>query len=205
MSKPIGLRLREWFANWLLHGVRLREGLKFGDATVTITTKIAMTTVAPTTAGDIGMDATSGRPQAYIGGAARDLFHTADTVANSQVATEDGDGLAPAFYIRKAFTAGGGGSPDDVIIYNANAPFGFRIVDSLVYISTSVALSTVQLRDATGGGGAALSDAFPSSATGIALLSTQTTTTTVAASGTMVLRRSDNGVAGEVIILLQKT
>ena len=40
--------------------------------------------------------------------------------------------------IRHAFAAAGGGSPDDVAIFNANAPFGFRIVDTRFYISTGV-------------------------------------------------------------------
>jgi hypothetical protein len=162
-------------------------------------------TVAPVAAGEIGMDATSGRPQAYVGGAAKDLMHTADTVTTAQAAAIDGDGLAPLLTLRKAFTAGGGGAADDVVIYNANAPFGFRILDAWLFVSTGVALATATLRTATGGGGSAVSDAFVASAAGTIKLSAQQQTNTIAANGTLVLRRSDNGIAGEVVLLIAKT
>jgi hypothetical protein len=106
--------------------------------------------------------------------------------------------------IRKAFTAGGGGSADDVTIYSANAPFTFRIVESYAYVSTGVAVATLTLRNATGGGGSALSDAFAATTTGVKYNSALTATSTISASGTLVLRRSDNGVAGEVIVAIQK-
>ena len=107
--------------------------------------------------------------------------------------------------IRHAFAAAGGGSPDDVAIFNANAPFGFRIVDTRFYISTGVALATVQLRDATAGAGNVLSDSIVAAATGALLNTLKTATDTIATNGTLVLRRSDSGVAGEVVVFLMKT
>lgn len=107
--------------------------------------------------------------------------------------------------IRKAFTAGGGGSADDVIIFNSNAPFNFRILDSRFYISTTVALATVRLRDATGGGGNAVSDAIAASATGSLFNALKTGTDTISSGGSLVLRRSDSAVAGEVVVYIQRT
>jgi hypothetical protein len=130
-------------------------------------------------------------------------------VTTSQVGPSvDANGLSPTLTLRKAFAAGAGGAPDDVAIYSGNAPYGFRILDVQVLISTLVALSTVQLRSATGGGGSALSDAFASVAVGRLRdlgVGIGNVTPTVATNGTLVIRRSDSGVAGEVILRLQKT
>lgn len=132
---------------------------------------------------------------------------TSSPVTPSANASVDADGLAPALVLRKSFASGGGGSPDDVIIYNANAPFGFRILSRQIIVTTAVALSTMQLRSASGGGGSALSDAMSAAAAGLILdlnlivIGTQT----VATNGSIFLRRSDSGIAGEIIITLQKT
>ena len=119
--------------------------------------------------------------------------------------TLNAQGLASPRTIRKAFSAGGGGSPDDVTIYNANAPLGFRILDAFVFVSTAVAASSVTLRTASGGGGSAVSDSFSSAATGSVRLSTTSSTNTIAQDGSLFLRRSDSGVAGEVILLVAPT
>ena len=103
--------------------------------------------------------------------------------------------------IRKAFTAGGGGAADDVTIYSGDVPCGCRILMTTLYVSTPISLATCTLRDATGGGGNALSDAFLCTAGGTKLLSALTATSTLTKNGTLVIRRSDNGVAGEIIIL----
>ena len=125
---------------------------------------------------------------------------------SSLISPGDANGLGPVMAIRKAFTAGGGGAADDVTVYNANAPFGFRILEVQVFVSTAAIASTAQLRNTTGGGGAAILAAFSTTATGrVAFPLTDTATATVAANGTLVLRRSDNGVAGEVVIYLIKT
>ena len=81
-----------------------------------------------------------------------------------------------------------------------SAPFAFRIVDAYVLISTAIALSTVQLRDTSGGGGAALSSALTSATAGT-IRNNDTATPTVASGGSVFLRRSDRGVAGEVIVV----
>lgn len=115
------------------------------------------------------------------------------------------NGLGPVFTIRNQFVAGTGGAPDDVAIIAASAvPFGFRIEDVTLQVSTAVGGSTCQLRTASGGGGAALSSALSSAATGT-VRNNDTTTRTVAANGTVFLRRSDGAVAGTVIAWCVKT
>ncbi len=104
------------------------------------------------------------------------------------------------FTIFVACPAGGAaGTADDVTIYNANAPFAFRILDVTWLVSTAVALSTVQLRDTSGGGGAALSSALTSAVAGTAR-NNDTATRTVAAGSSVFLRRSDRAVVGEIVI-----
>lgn len=76
--KPLGLRVREKIANWLLEDVRL-ERVRFGQHSVTITDRITMTSIVPTGAGQIGMDTTTGRVLAFVGGASKSLMHTTDT------------------------------------------------------------------------------------------------------------------------------
>lgn len=127
------------------------------------------------------------------------------TVAPAKAAVADAVGLSALQTIRKAFTAGGGGAPDDVVIYNANAPFGFRVVDTAALISTAIASETVTLRDAAAGGGNALSDDLDAATVGRKRdpAATVTATGTVAVAGTLVLRRSDNGLAGEVIVTIR--
>lgn len=114
-------------------------------------------------------------------------------------------GIAEALTIHKEFTAGVAGTPDDVVIYNANAPYAFDIVDCEATITTLQAGSTVQLRSATGGGGSGLSDALSSASTGVRHNATSTTKFSVAKGGTLVVRRSDRGVAGEVNISILRT
>ncbi len=126
------------------------------------------------------------------------------SVVPSSVALANADGLAPSLTIHKAFVAGAGGSPDDVVIYSSNAPFTFRILDSQVAVETTVAASTLRLRDAVGGGGSTLSDAFDSATAGRKRDAGTTATAVIASAGTLVLRRSDDGVAGEVTVLIHK-
>lgn len=112
--------------------------------------------------------------------------------------------IAAMFSIRVTCTAGVAGAADDVTIYNANAPFAFLILDCLWLDSTAIALSTVQLRDTAGGGGAALSSALTAAVTGTAR-NNDTQTRAVAANGSVFLRRTDRGVAGEIIIICIRT
>ena len=128
-------------------------------------------------------------------------------VTASELSAPSIEGLSGVSVIRQIFAAGGGGSPDDVIIYNASAPFPFRILDSQVIVSTAVGASTLQLRGATGGGGATYSDAFDSGSTGRKRdtgAGGDDATDLIAKSGTLVLRRSDTGVAGEILLFVRR-
>ena len=124
-------------------------------------------------------------------------------VTPSLFSVADAEGMAPASVIRQAFAAGVGGAADDVVII-ASAPFAFRVVDSKMLVSTAVALATGTLRDAAGGGGTALSDALAASTVGTRRDLLLTVTGTVPAAGTLVLRRSDNTFAGEVVVFIEK-
>lgn len=114
----------------------------------------------------------------------------------------DADGLGHLHVIRKSFAATGAGA-DDVTVYSANAPFAFRVVDCHLLIDTAVALTTATLRDATGGGGSALSSALDTGGTGVSRNDGQVTGT-VAANGSLVLRRSNGNTVGELIVAIQR-
>lgn len=71
--------LKQKFVNWLLKDVHIQEAM-FGKNSVKLTDLIKFTTTAsPTTAGELGMDTATGRPQAYIGGVVKNLAHTDET------------------------------------------------------------------------------------------------------------------------------
>jgi len=103
--------------------------------------------------------------------------------------------------IYKSFAAGGGGSPDDVEIFPAGGlPFKFRILDLVVYVSTAVVGSDVEIRDEAVGAGSLLASASSAS---IGRNSNVEAGTGIAAPGTtkgLFVRRSDDGAAGEVVI-----
>jgi len=141
------------------------------------------------------------------GAAAAKVFHVTLTKSGDVATSHDALPSIPvANVIRQQFTAGVGGTADDVILYNANAPYAFRILDAMVLVKTAVSASSAQLRNATGGGGSALSDAFDTSTSskgrdgGVIVQETPV----IPAGGTLVLRRSKNTVAGEIIILVTR-
>jgi hypothetical protein len=145
--------------------------------------------------------------EALGGAAAAKAFHVTLTVGGDVATTHDAvPGVAAGYAIRQAFAAGVGATADDVVIYNANAPFALRILDAQLLVKTAVAVSTATLRNATGGGGSPLSDDFDTTAAvrvrdaGAAVQETQV----ISLGGTLVLRRSKNTVAGEVILLVTK-
>jgi len=119
-----------------------------------------------------------------------------------------GGGLEPGIIecrtVMVSVPAGAGGAPDDVAVYNANAPYAFDIVDVTFLCSTLVAGSTVTLRSASGGGGTAQSDALNTAATGIKRNATATAPVAVAKGGSVFLRRSDSGVAGTLLISIAR-
>lgn len=114
-------------------------------------------------------------------------------------------GVASTRTIRKTFTAGAGGSADDVVIYTASAPFPCVIVDVVAIVSTAVSGSTLTLRDTAAGAGTALSDALASATTGVKRNTTATTAPAVARNGSLIIRRSDSGIAGQVIVTVLRT
>lgn len=116
----------------------------------------------------------------------------------------DVNAFAPVFELRVPFTAGITGAADDVAVL-ASAPFGFRILDAMIYVSTAKGSATVTVRSASGGGGSALSDALSVNATGVARNGSLTASPTVAAEGALYLRRSDRACAGELILLCAKS
>lgn len=132
------------------------------------------------------------------------LWRALLVAADPFITGPEASNLATPFVIRVAFTALAAGTADDVTIYNATAPFAFRIVDCFALISTAILATTVTLRSASGGGGSALSSALSSAATGTAR-NNDTATRTVASGGSLFLRRSDRGVAGEIVIICVRT
>lgn len=120
------------------------------------------------------------------------------------LAAVDADGLAPTLAIRKAFTLG---ASTDQAIYASSAPFGFRILDVSLFVSTAQALSTIELRSAASGGGSALSDTFVTTTTGELRLALKTATGTVATGGSLTVWRPSGGtgnVVGEIVITIAK-
>lgn len=121
------------------------------------------------------------------------------------LATVSAAGEGPLIVIRKAFTAAGPGAADDVTVYASAVPYAMRFVDVWCDVATAISAKTAQLRTATAGGGSALSDAFDCATTGVKRNTAVTASSTVAAGSSIYLRRSDNGLAGEVFILAMKT
>lgn len=98
-------------------------------------------------------------------------------------------------------TAGVGATADDVVIYTANSP-SMKILDSYIIVSAAGAGgSTVTLRTAAGGAGSAVSSVFSGASTGV-VRSTLASSPLLAAGSTLVARRSDNTIAGDIMIVL---
>jgi hypothetical protein len=111
-------------------------------------------------------------------------------------------GVATALILHKVFAAGAGGAADDVVIFAANAPYAFDIIDTTAKVVTAVGGSTLQLRDTAAGAGTTLSDALTSAATGTKRNTAQTTNPQVLRNGTLIIRRSDSGIAGSVDVTI---
>lgn len=107
-------------------------------------------------------------------------------------------GAATTLTLFKTFTAGAGGAADDVVIYAANAPFAFDIIDVTAVVTTLVSGSNLQLRSAAAGAGSTLSDALTAATTGTKRNTTAAAIPAVAAGGSLIIRRSDSGIAGTV-------
>jgi hypothetical protein len=107
--------------------------------------------------------------------------------------------MAVPFVFRVGFAAGTPGTPDDVTITLAS-PFPAYLTDIQVMTSTGIVGSTGTLRSGTGGGGVALSTAIPTSAAGNQRETARLGSNIISAGTPLYWRRSDRGVAGEVII-----
>ncbi len=105
------------------------------------------------------------------------------------------------------FTLPAGGTPatqDDVQFYNANLPYGCRIVGVEVMVgATAVPGSTLTLFTGAGGTGAQLSSAIPTAVAGTAR-NNDTATRTVGIGSSLYGRRSDASVQGQVVIFVMK-
>lgn len=130
---------------------------------------------------------------------------TADAVAPVATAVA----AAAPITIFKAFSAGSGGSPDDVVVYAVNTlPYKIRILDAMATISTAVALSSLDVRSAAAGGGTLVAT-IPSASTGVqraASLGSGNTSVVLTPGATvgLFIRRSDSGVAGEVVLTARR-
>jgi len=101
-----------------------------------------------------------------------------------------------SFYIK----AGAGGSADDVTLFSSALPAKMFVLDIGFACITAVSMSTVTLRDTSGGGGNALSTAMSSGTAGNVVRTTVIPSSAAAAASSMFLRRSDNGAAGILTI-----
>lgn len=96
-----------------------------------------------------------------------------------------------------------GAAADDVVVYNANAPYAFRILKMMPIVTTLVGGTSFQARNATGGGGAAVSSQFDGAlvSDNPAITANNGLTATIALGGTLVVRRSNGNIVGEVSFL----
>lgn len=127
--------------------------------------------------------------------------------ARDQAPVDAADVAAGAILLRAELAAGAGGSPDDVTVYAANAlPFKFRVVDAWAMISTAVGASTLNLYTQAAAAGTLVAGPLDSAATGIVRMTGPTTSAlaTPGATEGLFVRRSDDGVAGEVFLLVRR-
>lgn len=117
----------------------------------------------------------------------------------SGIASELG-GFGVPVTVAVTFAAGAGGAADDVTIM-ASVPYQVRILDVILMVSTAVGGSSATVRNQAGGGGTALSTALSTAATGTVRNNDTATRTT---SLGLFLRRSDSGVAGSVIVVMDR-
>lgn len=127
------------------------------------------------------------------------------SIAPSHLAAEGG-GAGAAFVLSVTFEAAAAGSADDVT--GGVAPVACRILDRWADIDTNIGGSTLRVRNATGGGGDALSGSISSAAQcngQRASSSTFADEAQLAEGETWYVRRSDRGVAGTVYMLCVRT
>lgn len=154
-------------------------------------------------------DVSTGTPTGATGPAMTASEGSASSLARSDhnhpFAVPDAKGMSLPIVMRFPIVAGIGGAADDVAIYTADSPFNMRILDVFAIVATSPGVgSSVTLRDTVGGGGVALSDALSVAATGVSRNAAITASPVLASGSSLVVRRSDNTMAGEIVILAQR-
>lgn len=118
----------------------------------------------------------------------------------------DANNLGGEIVIRTPITAVASNGTD-VTIYSSNAPYGMNVCDAWVDITTGVASTVATLRNATAGGGSALTSAISMASTGVIRNNLTTTAVNIAANGTIVWRISGgagSNVTGVAYVALQK-
>jgi len=102
-------------------------------------------------------------------------------------------------------TAGVAGTPDDVTVWNANAPYPLEIIRTDVRI-TAASGGTIEGRSASGGLGSPLTETFSSATLGLApIIASLASLATIALNGSLFIRRSDRAVAGKVYFWAVRT
>lgn len=110
-------------------------------------------------------------------------------------------GIGQSYIFRTAFASAATTAARDVVLHSANAPFLYRICDVKLFVTTTVALATAQLRTAISGGGSTVLGEFDAALpVNVPMLTTDSATATVAQGGTLVLRVSDTNVGGEIVV-----
>lgn len=123
-------------------------------------------------------------------------------ITASAIAPQVG-GVYVATEIRVPIVAAVGGTADDVTF---TVPFACRIVSSKMVVLTTASASNVTLRTAAAGAGSVASGTLSTAAAGPVNQggTAFTATQTFAAGATVYARRSDNTVAGELFVTLER-
>lgn len=132
------------------------------------------------------------------------LLATTGMPPASGLGTSASPEMADTFVVRVAFTALVTGTADDVTIFASNAPCKFRILDSMLLVTTLDAGATGTLYTATAAGGTQCSSALSAASLGRVRDNITTGTQVIAAGGSLYLRRSDRAFAGEIILTCEK-
>lgn len=97
------------------------------------------------------------------------------------------------------FAAGPDATPDDVVIWDGDSPY-IELIRVMFEVDSPVPAATLQLRDATGGGGAERSDAADASSD-LRAGCQRAPLEILPAGSTLVIRRSHRNVAGRIRIV----
>lgn len=169
---------------------------KLADLAVT-GAKIAATTVATGNLADLGVTTAKLAASAVTAAKVAAGAIAATAIANNAAATWPK--LSPLLMLIMAVTAGVTGTADDFTILT-NAPTALLIVDGFFQVTGGANSGNSTYRDATGGGGNALSNALSCSSNGYKRLALTTAMQTVALGGNIYLRRDNDNFAGMAVL-----